>query len=132
MKWFFVALVALSSICISPSVSLGTGLETGFFTNVKYSPMSGDVGGYELYIALSRKGYTAVLLDCQGECSPLEKVVPIFEGSKISFEHIDLAGTKFIFKGKVDESGIRGSFYLPGQGVIEDVSLKRDKTYWNR
>lgn len=94
--------------------------------------MSGDVGGYELYIALSRKGYTAVLLDCQGECSPLEKVVPTIEGSKISFEHIDLAGTKFIFKGEVDESGIRGSFHLPGEGVVEDVFLKRSRTYWNR
>ena len=128
----FVILIVLSCLCFAPSVAFATSADTGFFTDLKYSPHSGDVGGYELYIAYSRKGFTAVLLDCQGECSPLEKVEPVFEGNQITFEHTDLEGTKYTFKEEVDESGIRGSFYHPEYGAIEDVFLKRSQPYWNR
>ncbi len=121
----------LSSLCIVPPVALATEMETGLFTDLKYSPESGDLDGYELYITLSREGFSATLLDCQGECSPLQNVIPVFEGNIVSFEYIDMAGEKYLFKGEVDEAGICGSFSDPELGSLGKIFLKRGQSYWN-
>lgn len=105
---------------------------TGFFSNIKYHPESGDLSGIELYIAVIPKGYyTGALYLCEGGCSPVQAIKPMFNGDNITFEYMYEDDVKMIFKGVVDKNGVSGGFYLPGYDHVDELRLKRGESYWN-
>lgn len=104
---------------------------TGFFTNLEFHQESGDLLGFELYIAVIPKGYTGAIYECEGGCSPAQVIKPVFEGDNITFEYIYPVNIKMVFKGIVDQDGITGGFYIPGYDSVPDLRLSRKKSYWN-
>ncbi len=106
----------------------------GTYSNLRYSPRSGDLGGVEIKIVPSRGGgFQGALQIAEGSPSQLMVVDVIVEQNKIRFRipnsyPIYGGGT---FEGVIEPAAIRGHFTF-GEAVNEEISLKRGRGYWDK
>ncbi len=106
----------------------------GTYTNLRYSSGSGDLGGVEIKIVPARgRGLQGALQIAEGAPSELMVVDVIVEKNKIRFRipnsyPIYGGGT---FEGVIEPAAIRGQFTF-GEAVNEEISLKRERGYWDK
>src|SRR6266446_9195581 len=106
----------------------------GTYTNLRYSTGSGDLAGVEIKIVPARgRGFQGALQIAEGEPSELMVVEVSVEKNKISFRipnsyPIYGGGT---FEGVIEAAAIRGHFTF-GEAANEEMSLKRERGYWDK
>jgi hypothetical protein len=97
---------------------------TGIYSTFEYLEEAGDVGGLEVFIVVTNKGYHAVIQDSPGYPG-IPVVVPVdVNGDNVKFKFKDSAGEEQIFEGRVSANALSG--ILNG----EKYSLPRKKSYW--
>lgn len=106
----------------------------GTYSNLKYNPMSGDLGGVEIKIVPARgRDFQGALQIAEGGPSEVMIVDVIVDENKIKFRIPDSypiygGGT---FEGVIEPTAIRGHFTF-GAAVNEKISLKRGRGYWDK
>jgi hypothetical protein len=104
---------------------------TGTYTNMYYNREGGDVLGEELKIVLTQgEQYEGALQFAEGEPEHLIVVGIEFTGNRISFSIPDADAHAGRFSGILDNGAIRGQFKF-NRGGVEDVVLKKGKSYWD-
>ena len=104
---------------------------TGTYTNMYYNKQGGDVLGEELKIVMTQGGqYQGALQFAEGEPEDLIVVDIELKGGTISFLVPDVDSHAGRFSGTIDNGVIRGQFKFK-RGGIENVTLKKGKSYWD-
>lgn len=128
MRWISVALLyLLMTACISQAVMAEP--RTGFFSNMYYNEEGGDLLGYELYIAPTRKGHTGFLVLGMGSCSQPHVITPEFNHNAVRFSYIGPGEKEYLFKGIIAPDGISIEENHAGLG-LPPARLERRETYW--
>lgn len=106
---------------------------TGFFSDMRSLPGSGDVVGTEVWIVYARSGFWATVQTAEGESNP-PVVVPVeVSGSMVKFtvkepqvsqDGKPVPDSVTHFEAKVTRAG------LSGQANSEQIDLKRGNSYW--
>lgn len=123
-------LFTLTLLIQSPALA-GDDIRTGFFTNLWLHDATGDLIGYELYIAKTPDGYVGAFYGCEGGPSNVQVIEPVFNGNVVTFSYEYPDSNRAQFKGTVDECGITGGIYWDESRYNPEMRLKRKQTYWN-
>ncbi len=109
----------------------GSHRTTGTYTNMYYNTQGGDVLGEELKIVATQGGrYQGALQFAEGEPEDLMVVDIELKSDTISFSVPDVDRHAGRFSGTIDNGVIRGQFRFK-RGGIENVILKKGKSYWD-
>ncbi len=104
---------------------------TGTYTNMYYNKEGGDVLGEELKIVVTQGGrYQGALQFAEGEPQDLIVVDIELKGDTVSFSVPDTDSYAGRFSGTIANGILRGQFKFK-RGGIENVTLKKGKSYWD-
>ena len=131
-SWLLVC--ALVLLCFGSKQTLraqGGHRITGTYTNMYYNKEGGDVLGEELKIVMTQGGrYQGALQFAEGEPEDLIVVDIELKGDTISFSLPDTDNHAGRFSGTIANGILRGQFKFK-RGGIENVTLKKGKSYWD-
>jgi hypothetical protein len=120
-----IALLLISTAGASSSPKV-----TGLFSNMRFYPDSGDVGGMEVFIVYASEGMSgqhyASVQQAEGSPEPPVIVKVTVISDKIEFKLPGAAGEASTFRGRVTAKSLVGSF----EGSDEVLSLRRGKSCW--
>jgi hypothetical protein len=114
-------MTTISAYAAEPRAPVGT------FSNFKYNAESGDLGGFEIKIVPTIRGFQGALLFSEGVPREFMIVAPVFERNRVRFtvpaSYEIYGGTTF--DGVFDTKAIRGRFQFPGGGAEDVVPHRR-------
>jgi hypothetical protein len=124
--------VVLCLVVGGPIVSAAPPLKVaGTFSSLAYNAEGGDLIGYEVRIIPSNEGLKALVQVAQGDSGKVYLVGVDQKGNVLSFDVPLSSNVHGRFEGTVSLNGLDGTISYPS-GAIEQVSLKRTTSYWER
>ncbi len=126
-----LTLLFILAILIQSPALAGDDIRTGFFSNLWHHHETGDLIGYELYIAKTSDGYVGAFYECEGGQRNVQVIAPAFDGDVVTFSYGYPDSSRAHFKGTIDECGITGDIYWDEKYYNPEMRLKRKQTYWN-
>jgi hypothetical protein len=125
-----IAVVSLFVLLSGASATPAGKDVVGTYTNLKFNQEGGDLLGVELRIVRTKKGYQGVLQFAEGRPEELILVDVQVEGKRVKFSIPDDDPNAGSFSGVIENGALTGHFQYKSGGV-EDVVLKKGKSYWD-